>query len=331
MLPKDVGTVALTLAAPPAGVPLNKIYWTAQQNPADTVTASAGDTPVTGLVTGGGVVKGLPTAKLSTNTEGSFNVFAFRDVNGTGTYAANDPVLAVVHVAIVRITVQLTSKVVSNPGQFRAYPSGANINLDTRPYDPRTGTLPKVQPSAMNDAALATGLVGFKAVVLVEGGGANERIGTDGIILGWIQDITVSDITIHYGTGTATRFPTSVAAPWLDSARDRDYKGGTPAVPVQPGTGGSSAFVRSSTDRATDVPITDLATGGQNRTVMSMECARHLLPRDEFANIQPVEEYRGRDGVRDVPLGLQHGLPVELRRLGQSGLERTICRDDPGQ
>ena len=151
------------------------------------------------------------------------------------------------------------------------------------------------------------GLVGFKAVVLVEGGGANELIGTDAIVLGWIQNVTASTITVHYGKGTATQFPTSVAAPWLDSARDTDYTGVkpvAPAPPVQPGTGGSKRLRSEFHGSREGCPDHTFRHGWPEPDSDVAGRAEHRLPRLQPTDIQPVAEQRGRVGVHNVPLGL---------------------------
>jgi hypothetical protein len=112
------------------------------------------------------------------------------------------------------------------------------------------------------DTELALGLVSFNATVIMKGPGNKSIDGVNLVKLGWVQDIIDTSVQIFYDNkGYAQFAPNPSKGPWLDSARNKwPYN-------VNPGTGGDTAFTRSSTEqRPTDAP-----GGGKSAVVVSLD------------------------------------------------------------
>src|SRR2546423_5281584 len=141
---------------------VDQLRWQIDRDPTDTVATG---TPALSAQTGGQVV-------VTPNTAGNFRLACYDDANNNHTLDSGEE-LKVLLMAVVRVTVQ-PDHFISTNGTF----SGSQRGVSTQ--------------DAMR----------IQAEVLLEGGGANGRIGVDRIVLGNVGNLLVDDFTVHYPVPT---------------------------------------------------------------------------------------------------------------------------------
>jgi len=188
----------------------NQLRWQIDRDPTDTVATG---TPALSAQTGGEVV-------VTPNTAGNFRLVCYVDANSNRALDSGEE-LKVLLMAVVRVTVQ-PDHFISTNGTF----SGSNRGVSTQ--------------DAMR----------IQIEVLLEGGGADRRIGVDRVVLGNVGNLLVDDFTVHYPAsgaqgneaGTGREMP-GAPVPMLDSSRVR---------PRNEPTGGTSPFRSRSSDIVVD-------------------------------------------------------------------------------
>lgn len=131
---------------------------------------------------------------------------------------------------------------------------------------PKSASLAEPNTKETYLATINNALIGFNAQVKLLGPGKDGMDGVDAVTLGYVQDINQPTVTATYaGAGTAKYNPDPAAGTFLDSGR------------TNAGTGGSSAFTFSSTQRDSK-----LLHPGQSRVVLSMDA-----PGINFSRLWP--------------------------------------------
>ncbi len=141
------------------------IHWEIDQNPADTVATG---TPTLGATTGN-------TTTITPNAPGNFRLIAYLDLNNNGTFDQGEQ-LKVLRIAIVKATVQagsasLTTNTAFAGGVNSVTTAGASGNVH-----------------AMD----------IKASILLQGGGADQKIGTSQIVIGNVGNLLSDTFQITY-------------------------------------------------------------------------------------------------------------------------------------
>lgn len=189
----------------------DQLRWQIDRDPTDTVATG---TPKLSADTGEQVV-------VTPNTAGNFRLICYTDENGNSRFDSGEE-LRVLRMAVVRMTVQ--------PGHFISTNvtfAGSNRSVDTE--------------NAMH----------IQTEVLLEGGGANRRIGVDRIILGDVGNLVRDDFTVHNPVADS-----SLPPPRNVAGTGRENPGApTPMIdsrhvrPRHEPAGGAEAFRITSTDQ----------------------------------------------------------------------------------
>lgn len=216
------GPIRLEAETDPPGV---DVFFQVVRDPAEVGALGAGLPTVTNT--------GNSTATLATNERGSFYVLAYIDGNRNQQRDDNEPGIKL-PLIIVECTVT-NNRSAANPALYTARFNNVAGRINAAGYN-------FVQISAGRfGAGAANAGVSFDADVLLVGGGADGRRGTDRVFLGWSNHIevmvrqgnysgglTVSDIiadNVPGGIGNQGSFLAAAPAPnlippfWLDSGR----------------------------------------------------------------------------------------------------------------
>ena len=181
----------------------NAMAWEVQRNQADTVgSGSLAVTPNPG--------NSFKT-KIDTDIPGSFDVIAYFDVDGDGSFSASEKVSST-NMAVVRVSIE-SSQIQTDPQFFVEDP---NIN-------PAFGLF-QVFSHPITGAG---GSISFSADLLLEGGGADKTLGTTSVFPGWIGTGRGTTRKVFYAGGGSLTESLSGNPPFLDSARPNAGSGGT--------------------------------------------------------------------------------------------------------
>lgn len=206
----------------------NQLGWRIDRDPTDTVAAG---TPLLSASTGNSVV-------VTPNTAGNFRVICYYDSNDNQGFDAGEE-LKVLRMAVVRITVEPGHAIVTQPGY-----TGDGTSI------------------------LTEGAMNLRLDAMLEGGGADRRIGVNKIMLGDVGNLVRDDFTVHYPVANS-----SLPAPRNIAGTGRENPGApTPMIdsrharPRHEPAGGAEAFRITSTDEPVTGAWEELkAAGGKGQ------------------------------------------------------------------
>ncbi len=247
---RNCGDLNLIATATPAAVP---ITWASER--------ASDDTGLTGLPSdSAGADDKHHTFK--TDATGSINLMAFVDANGSGKRGPENDGLTF-NAAMVELTVPAgaaNNKIVTNPSyHVRPNPTVLVVHSSlSNGVVPATG-------AAYNDGVFTNHLIAMKVTVLLTGGGAQKRRGTEKITLGYVQQTTGDSFVGTYADGKTEKemifasplppSPVTTGTPALLAFPVRDTRGAS--------SNGTSAFIISSSDNDSSNP----ASGGLQKVV----------------------------------------------------------------
>jgi PKD repeat protein len=273
VVPKNAGVLRVELTGLDPTIDKRDVKWDLERNALDVAKAGPGDEMDDQLLH---PVEDSLKCLLDTKTQGSFNLIAYTDLNHNSKFDDDGrELIRVLHVAIVNCTIDTSTSLgspqtVSNPKAFTGASGPAGLD-----GIPQVGVTTRLGPKPPDgtpggkgiDAGMFNrGLVGFDAFVYMIGGGKDGKLGLGKITLGWVQDlITPVFMAFYFGANATMHLEPIKGAPllpWLDTVR--------PGA----GTGGATAFTRTSTQR----PKTDLEARGEVDEVLSMDAVEWLFP-----------------------------------------------------
>jgi hypothetical protein len=299
---KDSGTI--TVAALGLNVPNAPLRWQIDRNAADTVGA-AGATPALSSQVGRAIT-------VTPDVAGSFRLICYLDANGNRHFEAGEE-LVVMRLAIVQTKI-LPGATISTAVAFHSsLPGGGQVGVAT------------------------TGAMALRAQVLLEGGGADQRLGVNRVRLGDVGNLVGDTFVVNYpgrpapadGRGaTETEDPDFDANPAAGFPSPMIDKAGIPAGTAP--TGGDTAFRGHSDDGAVNPRVNGAGGLGQLVTVTSSDAPTVSWDRNHPTTHNRWATTAGDNAFREFVVGYSTTFPRNYLALAEGEWTVTFAGTNPG-